>query len=370
MQTSRIDHSWYLVDCWEQIIMRANIVLESGPQSLSEFLGRTGNLLIHLLNGCNLQCRHCYLDASPKGSHVLPLELVRRTIEEADALGIKSVQLSGGEPLLHPHIDAILSAAKGKRYTVSLSTNGTLIDDHMADLLAGINAYTVASIDGPAAYHDSFRGRLGCFDQAEAGIRRLIDRGLEVRIVTTVCEDNYKHIDWCAAWAHDMKAIVLQFQPLEHVGRGRNGYCKALSQERTHDLFIHLNDLSVAYSSKGLQIKMTYQSRAFMVEHPCSAFVCNGRNCHRGVEKELKKIVIREDGSILPELVDIDRRFAIGNLYESSLRDSIVHFLEHGYSSFDRLCRQVYDEAVVNNSSSLIAWNEILSERSRTFDLS
>jgi hypothetical protein len=115
---------------------------------------------------------------------------------------------------------------------------------------------------------------------------------------------------------------------------------------------------------------MTYQSRAFMVEHPCSAFVCNGRNCHRGVEKELKKIVIREDGSILPELVDIDRRFAIGNLYESSLRDSIVHFLEHGYSSFDRLCRQVYDEAVVNNSSPLIAWNEILTERSWTFDLS
>ena len=102
-----------------------------------------------------------------------------------------------------------------------------------------------------------------------------------------------------------------------------------------------------------------------MIEHPCSAFICNGKNCHRGVEKELKKIVIREDGSVLPELVDIDRRFSIGNLYDSSLRDNILHFIEHGYSNFDQLCRRVYDEKVVNSSSPLISWNEILSEESR-----
>jgi len=341
----------------------------SGLQSLSEFLGRTGNLLIHLLDTCNLQCRHCYLNASPMGRHILPLDLVLRTMEEADALGIKAVQLSGGEPLLHPHIDAILNAARGKQYLLSLSTNGTLIDDHIADLLSEINAYIVASIDGPAVSHDSFRGRQGCFDQAEGGIGRLIDRGLNVRIVTTVCEDNYAQIDWCAAWAHGMKAAVLQYQPLEHFGRGRTIYSRALTEERIHDLFLHLNDLAVSYSPKGLKITMTYRSREFMIAHPCSAFVCNGKNCHRGVEKELKKIVIREDGTILPELVDIDRRFSIGNLYEASLRDSIVHFLDHGYSSFDRLCRQVYDEVVVNGSSPLIAWNEILSERSRTFEL-
>ena len=301
---------------------------------------------------------------------MLPLDLVLRTLEEADALGIKSVQLSGGEPLLHPHIDEILNAAKGKRFTVSLSTNGTLMNDHISDLLASIDAYIVASIDGPASYHDSFRGRQGCFAQAEAGIARLIDRGLNVRIVTTICEDNYEHIDWCAAWAHNMKAVVLQFQPLEHVGRGRKIYSKALSKEKIHDLFIHLHDLAVSYSPKNLQIKMTYQSRDFMIEHPCSAFVCNGKNCHRGVEKELKKIVIREDGTILPELVDIDRRFSIGNLYEASLRDNIVHFLDNGYAYFDRLCRQVYDEMVVNSPSPLISWNEILSDRSRTFKVS
>jgi MoaA/NifB/PqqE/SkfB family radical SAM enzyme len=347
--------------------MRENIALESGSQSLNEFLSRTGNLLMHLLNRCNLQCRHCYLEASPMGRHMLPSGLVLRTLDEADDLGIKSVQLSGGEPLLHPHIVEILNAAKGRRFAVSLSTNGTLIDDPMADLLAEINAYIVASIDGPPDYHDSFRGKPGCFNQAEAGISRLIERGLKVRIVTTLCEDNYKHIDWCAAWAQQMKAAVLQFQPLEQVGRGRIIYGKALPEERIHDLFIHLNDLSVAYASQGLQIKMTYQSRAFMIEHPCSAFVCNGKNCHRGVEKELKKIVVREDGSILPELVDIDRRFAIGNLHETSLRDSIIRFLDNGYASFDRLCRQVFREAVVNGFSPLIAWNEILSERSRTF---
>lgn len=337
------------------------------PDNLSEFLTRTGNLLIHLLNQCNLSCEHCYLDASSGGDSALPLDLVKRTLDEAHDLGIQSVQFSGGEPFLYSHLLEVLSETKGKNFQVVLSTNGTLFDDKAIDLLAETRASVVTSIDGPAAYHDLFRGKKGSFAKTESGIARLVDRGVKVRIVTTVSEDSFQHIDWCAEWAYKMKAGILQFQPLEGIGRGRNIAHKRLSEDRLHDLFLHLNDLAVSYASKGLHIKMTYQSRNYMVTHPCSAFVCNGTDCHRGVDKELKKIVIREDGSILPELVDIDRQFSIGNLHNDTLKNNLILYLREKYSLFDQLCREVYGDTVPKYSSPLIPWNEILTERSRLF---
>ncbi len=338
------------------------------PKNLSDFLSRTSNLLIHLLDRCNLGCKHCYLNASENGKHVLPLDLVKRTIDEANELGIKSVQFSGGEPFLYPHIYKVLNSTKGKNFKVTLSTNGTLINDESAELLAEIDAYVVTSIDGPADYHDMFRGKKGSFSEAEAGIARLVERGIPIKIVTTVCEDSFKYIDWCAEWAYKMKAEALQFQPLENIGRGKGIENNRLPEDRLHDLFIHLNDLAVFYAPKGLQIKMTYQSRDFMIAHPCTAFVCNGKGCHRGVEKELKKIVIREDGSILPELIDIDRQFSIGNLHRDTLKNNILAYLNEGYSRFDQLCRKVYNDTVLNYPSPLIPWNEILTQRSKTFE--
>lgn len=340
---------------------------ERSKINLTEFLNRTGNLLIHLLDRCNLICQHCYLNASKNGKIELPLDLIQRTLAEANELGVKSVQFSGGEPLLYTHFNELLESTKDKRFNVTLSTNGTLIDNDVTKLLAKINANVVTSIDGPPDYHDLFRGEKGSFAKTENGIIRLIEFGVPVKIVTTICEDNFKYIDWCADWANRINATTLQFQPLENIGRGERIRSKRLQDEKLHELFIHLNDLSASYSSKDLKIKMTYQSREFMIAHPCTAFVCNGKKCHRGVEKELKKIVIREDGTILPELEDIDRRFSIGNLHNDTLENNLLYYLNEGYSHFDQFCRDAYNESVLNNLSPLIPWNEILTKKSRIY---
>lgn len=348
---------------------RRIIVINQSHEKLVIFLKRTGNLLIHLLDTCNLYCHHCYLNSSDTGKHELPFDLIRRTMDEADGLGIKAVQFSGGEPMLYPHIAEILKLAGHKKFVVTLSTNATLMDESMANLLAELQVYVVTSIDGPPEYHDKFRGKSGSFKKTEAAVARLTDLGVQVKIVTTVCEENFKHIEWCAAWASEIKAQAIQFQPLENVGRGKKIENKRLGEEHLHDLFIQLSDLAAVYDSAGLQIKMTYKSRDFMIAHPCTAFVCNGKGCHRGVGKELKKIVIREDGTILPELVDIDRRFAIGSLFTNTLENNLLAYLDEGYSRFDQFCRAVYNEKILNNNAPpLIPWNEILTERSRTFD--
>jgi len=339
--------------------------MNNTKEDISVFIQRTGNLLIHLLNTCNLSCQHCYLNADKYSKKMIPYDLVVDILEEADDLSMKSVQFSGGEPFLFPKIFELLESANNKSYFLTVSTNGTLINERAAERLADLNIKIVTSIDGPAEYHDRFRAKIGAFAQTEKAIKLLVQKNVPVKLVATICRDNLDTIDWLAEWALSMGVESIQFQPLEKIGRGANIESKRLQGEELHDLFIRLNDAAVLCQGEKMKLTMTYQSREYMLAHPCSAYVCNGKKCHRGIEKELKKIVIREDGAILPELVDIDRKYAIGNIFDNTLTHSIKNFLEQGYAEFDHLCRTVYKDSVINSSGPLVAWGELLIERSK-----
>jgi len=83
--------------------------------------------------------------------------------------------------------------------------------------------------------------------------------------------------------------------------------------------------------------------------------------------REIKKLVIREDSTVLPEIPTLDYRFALGNLYQGTLTELVARYFDNGYAQFDRLCRTVYKEVMPTWTSPLIPWNEIVSERSESF---
>src|SRR5262245_12937438 len=55
---------------------------------------------------CNLSCTHCneYDDHSPP----VPTDQILKRIDRLAALGTGIITISGGEPLLHPDLDAIV----------------------------------------------------------------------------------------------------------------------------------------------------------------------------------------------------------------------------------------------------------------------
>jgi len=77
--------------------------------STDQMSNKTCTVLVEVTNACNLQCAVCYSDA--KGDRMVPLEQLKTQI---DALatkkgGLDSVQLTGGEALLHPQFHELLS---------------------------------------------------------------------------------------------------------------------------------------------------------------------------------------------------------------------------------------------------------------------
>jgi MoaA/NifB/PqqE/SkfB family radical SAM enzyme len=134
---------------------------------------------------CNLQCTHCINASGPRDPWLPSMDAddVRRHLREAAALGVREVYVTGGEPFLHPEIVPLLAFALAHAPTTVL-TNGTLIDEAMADALAALAAgarYAFeirVSLDDPdRGRNDAIRGR-GAFDRALRAIRRLDARGL------------------------------------------------------------------------------------------------------------------------------------------------------------------------------------------------
>jgi MoaA/NifB/PqqE/SkfB family radical SAM enzyme len=319
-------------------------------------------LLIHLLDRCNLRCRHCYLESSTERHTFLPVKLVEHCLEEAEALGIEAVYFSGGEPFLYPGFPEIFgdSLAEGA-YTVTVSTNGTCIDRSAAARLRGQNITAQVSIDGPEEYHDRFRDHPGAFRQAAKGIAALARVGVPIAIVTTVTRSNLNLLPQVAKWAVEMGVSRMIVQPMMLMGRGAGVRDERLSDEQLCELLLMTSDFGYHYRSQGLAFGLAYRSRRFLEEHPCAAYVCDSRRCHRRINQEIKTLVVREDGTVLPEIPTLHRRFAIGNLKAAPLSEMLIRYYAEGYDSFRDFCRAVYREVVPTWTAPLVPWDEILS---------
>src|ERR1700681_3597995 len=84
-------------------------------------------VLAHMIpiRRCNLSCEYCneYDDFSKP----VPVEEMWRRIDHLAALGISIVTQSGGEPLLHPQLDQIISRVRHHGILAGMITNGYLL---------------------------------------------------------------------------------------------------------------------------------------------------------------------------------------------------------------------------------------------------
>jgi SynChlorMet cassette radical SAM/SPASM protein ScmF len=184
-------------------------------------------IYFYLTDGCNLRCRHCWIqpEYEPSGlscKHLSP-ELFRSIIAQAKPLGLSSVKLTGGEPLLHPGIREILGHVRSEGLRLVVETNGVLCTPEIArEIAACKNPFVSVSIDGAdAATHEWMRGVDGCFDDAIAGLRNLVDAGLKPQVIMTLNRKNYRQMEALVRLAERCGARSVKFNTLQPTARGK-----------------------------------------------------------------------------------------------------------------------------------------------------
>ncbi len=138
---------------------------------------------VELTSRCSLKCRYCYQRSGPDRGDMLkdPIGL----LEHLHSLGAHTIELTGGEPTLHPAFPDVLEYACTNFSTVGLITNGMHLTEPMLRTMADSHgrASVQISLDGPDPnYVDQIVGRAGAFDRILDGIRRVKAHGLRLRV--------------------------------------------------------------------------------------------------------------------------------------------------------------------------------------------
>jgi MoaA/NifB/PqqE/SkfB family radical SAM enzyme len=334
-----------------------------------QFSSETGDagsatLMLHLLGRCNLTCRHCYMEGGPTREERLPVNLVVRAVSECSQLGIGALYLTGGEPLLYRELEEVLKTAAPVRMQVTVCTNGTLLTERHAALLSETHARVNISVDGDPVFHDYFRNSSGAFRNTEKGIRTVVEAGIPLTIISSISQANLHLLPFLAERAARAGAVQFRVQPLLKLGRGLEILDQCLTNNQMSQLLLQLSDLANTYRAVGMACSLVGVSRQFLLAHPCGAYVCNGTGCHRRVAKEIKKLIVREDGTVLPEITNLNQRFALGRIEDGSLTELVARYFDSGYDRFDYLCRKTYEEVVATWKSAVVPWDQIVAERS------
>jgi len=102
------------------------------------------NLRVSLNAACNLRCIYCHREGECRPDEPLPLEDLKEIFSVAQNLGIRSIKLTGGEPLLRKDILDVISAIP-EEIESSITTNGTVLKDLADDLRkAGLSRVNIS----------------------------------------------------------------------------------------------------------------------------------------------------------------------------------------------------------------------------------
>ena len=149
------------------------------------------SLCLHIAHDCNLRCGYCFAGTGDFGGYraMMSKETAEKAVEFAIA-GSKmrhnlELDLFGGEPLMNTEVvKHVINYVRrrefetGKNIKLTLTTNGTLLNDDIIQFLNDNRVMLVLSLDGKKETHDNMRpfpNKTGSYDAAVRGFKKVIE---------------------------------------------------------------------------------------------------------------------------------------------------------------------------------------------------
>lgn len=144
---------------------------------------------------CNLVCQHCY--AEPLKRDELTLERQLEIVDEIWQLGTFSIAFTGGDPFTLPYLFQIIEKIRRRRMEVSILTNGNLIDEQKAKVLAvlGVSSISLSIYGSNPDIHDFVTMIKGSFEKTINSAILCRKFGLNVRLKFIIMKHNLNDID-------------------------------------------------------------------------------------------------------------------------------------------------------------------------------
>lgn len=152
--------------------------------------------ILELTHRCPLSCRHCFLSAG-RGSSMESGELFAVAAALVDRIGIRGVQLTGGEPFVHPDILDLVEFFVKNRVAVTITTSGMIDTELTRKCIRKIgraNGSLQVSVDGLRESHNRIRGNQNSFAKAMSTISYSVAQGVPVAIAVSLLDQPEQEI--------------------------------------------------------------------------------------------------------------------------------------------------------------------------------
>lgn len=200
---------------------------------------------LELTNKCNLACRYCFQNSSPseKGFLKNPFSLLSFLKD----LGTECIELSGGEPTLHPDFSKIINYIVNNFETYSLITNGTLLNDEILGILSSGKGAIQICIDSSS--EDGLikiAGTAGILSRLIDGVKKCVSYRIPVRVGMVLDDaENINDIENVLILAKELGAHSFVVNPAMNIGRGRN--LNSFTDDQIKEFTLKHNELILRY---------------------------------------------------------------------------------------------------------------------------
>ena len=207
----------------------------------------------YLTYRCNATCSFC--DIWEKPSPYITLENYLENLIGLKKLGVKVIDFTGGEPLLHRELDVLLEKAKKAGFLTTVTTNGLLYPKYADRLKCKIDMLHF-SLDSPDEEEHNFSRGVKCFDKIIDSIKIAKKNKERPDILFTVFEQNVDKIEQVWNEITQPNDLVLILNPVFNYNAVETG--ENLSEESLQKLLwwgkqknVYLNEAFIELRKNG-----------------------------------------------------------------------------------------------------------------------
>lgn len=291
------------------------------------------SLYIYLTDECNLKCIHCWQSAPIEGKgkySALEFNMCKNFLEDAIAMGMRNITISGGEPLLNPEFHKFAEYFHKNHIHMAVETNGMLISDESILLtIKDYNVFCAISLDGlNPEIHNRHRGDPNAFKKTCQGIDALESEKIKYQLIMSISHFNYDEViplldSIKEKWPHcvefkinminasgravGMKKKGLLFEPREYMKITED--IAGLIDKYPFRIMLHLDP--VFFSFKNLMLKFScgghcgYKSSLSILANGNVSICSLGKQVSKYIFGHVSSINIKEIWQDHPILADI-----------------------------------------------------------------
>lgn len=186
-------------------------------------------LCLEITNDCLLKCIHC--SSNSPSPHFLDKSLILITLAQFEELGGTQLELSGGEPLLHPNLREILKYCENAPFSTTIYSSGIGRRSSLETIRKSSIERVIVSLYGDGEDTLEITGA-NCYRRTLDFIRSLKRDGINVEVHFPLMRPNYRSLPYVLKICEDLDVDKLKLLRLMPQGRARLNWKRLHIPER------------------------------------------------------------------------------------------------------------------------------------------